>query len=144
MRNFASNPKFRTMKVKKTIFRLLVHCGIHQIREGFEANLRRLPVTVRTQYADLLQEGITAELKLQPHLIVILSHESDSDFLLPMKIKLFVTDCPVLFITPAIPDRYYHFLKMIGIEHILLLPADDESICRSIISILEPAHHGKP
>lgn len=132
------------MQEKKIKFRLLVHCGIHQIREGFEANLRKLPATVHTQYSDLLQDGIMSKLKFQPHLIVVLLHEGDSDFLLPLKIKLFATECPVLLVSPAIPERYSHFLKMIGIEHILQLPADDESICRSIIDLLEPSTHGKP
>lgn len=144
MRNFVPNSKIRIMTKKKTKYRLLVHCGIHQIREGFEANMRRLPVTVCTQYADLLQEGIMSELKFRPHLIVVLLHESDSDFLLPVKIKLFAEGCPVLLVSPAIPERYHHFLKLIGIRHILLLPADHESICCSIMNILEPATHGKP
>ena len=125
------------MNEERTPYTFLIHCSIHQIREGFEANIRKLPFEIETRYTDLLKDGIASELKCSPHLIVVLQHECDSDYLLPLKIKLFARNYPILMVSPAMPDGYYHFLKIIGVEHIVQLPADDEVICDTISGILE-------
>ncbi len=125
-------------------YRLLIHCGLHQIREGFEANIKKLPFPVETHYADLLQDGIASKLKYDPHIIVILQHDSDSDYLLPLKVRFFARDYPLLVVAPAIPDNYYHFLKLLGVDHIVQLPVDDHSICHTITSIIKRVAHGKP
>ncbi len=122
--------------------RLLVHCTVHQIREGFEANIRKLSLPVDMYYADLTQEGMFASLKYSPDLIVLLQYECDSDYLLPLKISLFAYDYPILVLAPAMPDRYYHFLRMLGVEHIVQLPLDDEELHKKIAEILSA--HGKP
>ena len=132
------------MKEEKTTYKFLIHCGIHQIREGFETNIKMLGFPTETRYADLLQEGIIAELKSVPDLVVVLQHECDSDYLLPLKVKLFARNYPVLVVSPSMPDSYYHFLKTIGVDHIVQLPADNEAICDTITSILNEGTHGKP
>lgn len=132
------------MKESTSQFRLLIHCTIHQIREGFEANIRNLPFPVSIHYADLSQEGILSQLKSSPHLIVVLQHEGDSDYLLPHKIKLFARECPLLVVCPAIPSGYLNFLKSVGTDHIIQLPAGDVSICGAISGILLGPTPGKP
>ena len=132
------------MNEKETPYTFLIHCSMHQIREGFEANIRKLPLAIETRYTDLLEDGIVSELKCSPHLIVVLQYESDSDYLLPLKIKLFARHYPVLVVSPSMPDSYYHFLKIIGIDHIVQLPANDETICNTITGILKQTPHGKP
>ena len=129
---------------EKPLYKFLIHCSIHQIRKGFEANLKKLPFNIDIRYADLQKEGIITELKYTPHLIVVLQNESDSDYLLPLKIKLFVPDFPTLVVSPAIPTSYYHLLKIIGISHIIQLPVSDEAICGTILDILQAQPHGKP
>ena len=132
------------MEEQATLYKFLIHCKLHQIREGFEASIRKLPYSVETHYANLLQDGIMSELKYDPHLVVLLQHDSDSDYLLPLKVKLFARHHPVLVVAPAIPDGYYNFLKIIGINHIVQLPAGDESICRTITCIINGLTRGKP
>lgn len=124
------------MKEETTRYRFLIHCNIHQIREGFEANIKSLPFHVDTHYANLQQEGIMNELKFAPDLIVVLQYECDSDFLLPLKVRLFAPDVPLLVVLPSIPGQYYRTLRLIGVEHIVQLPADDETLCNTIAGIL--------
>ena len=132
------------MKNEKPQYKFLIHCSLHQIRKGFEANIKKLPFEVEARYADLLKEGIVTELRYAPHLIVVLQHESDSDYLLPLKIKLFVPDFPMLVISPTIPVGYHYFLRVIGVNHIIQLPVNDDSICSAILNILQMQSHGKP
>jgi hypothetical protein len=92
---------------------------------------------VEARYADLARDGVASNLKYSPHLIVLLQHESDTDWLLPVKIRLFAANHPMLVLSPAMPERYYHFLKMLGVEHIVELPVEDDELQRTIASILQ-------
>ena len=136
--------KTGNMKQERPPYKLLIHCSINQIREGFEANINKIRLPIETRYENLLQEGIISKLKYKPHLIVILQYECDSDYLLPLKIKLFARHYPVLVISPSMPESYYYFLRTLGIDHIVQLPADDDAICDAITTILNEETHGKP
>lgn len=124
------------MKEENCQYKLLVHCTINQIREGFKTNLETIDANISTSYVDLAKEGILSKLKFVPDLIVVLFNEGDSDFLLPLKIKLFASSVPLLVISPSVPDRYLNFLKTIGTDKILILPADRDKICSTILAML--------
>lgn len=128
------------MKKENSKYKILVHCKLHQIKEGFEANIQALPFTTTTKYTDLSEDGILSKLKFLPNLIVILLNEVDSDFTLPLKIKLFAKNTPLLIILPSIPDSYLNFLKKIEVNEIIQLPADREQICKTILNILQSKH----
>lgn len=122
---------------KHTKYRFLIHCRYPQIREGFEENIRSLPVDYETFYMNLKENGFLNKLRLNPHLIIILQNESDAELLLPLKIKLFAPEVPLLLVLPHIPDAYREHLNSIGVNKIIELPAKKETINQEIEKMLE-------
>jgi len=122
---------------KQLKYRILIHCKLQLLREGFNLILRDIGLPIVVQYDDLVLDGILYKLDFAPHLIILLLNESDSDFTLPTKIRLFASDIPVLIITPATPKNYLRFLYKIGIKDVIELPIDNKLICEKIIDMLE-------
>jgi hypothetical protein len=120
------------MKDKKKKYTLLIHCQLHQIREGFEEYLNFLPFPTSVHYADLKEEGIQSKLRFNPHIIIILLNEADSDFLLPFKVKLFASEIPLLIISPGFPKSYKCYLEEIGVDKIIELPIGKDIVCQAI------------
>lgn len=131
------------MMNKKAKYKLLIHCRIPQIREGFEVHIDSLGFPVNSQYADLSQDGILSKLKFAPNLIIVLLGDSDSDMLLPIKLKMFAAHTPIIWITPAIPEKYEALLQTIGIDEIIQLPDQRDCICTTISNLLQ-LDHGLP
>lgn len=113
-------------------YKLLVHCRFSQLREGFEEYVRSLPFPCQMNCTNLADDGILFKLRYSPHLIVVLLSEADSEFNLPLKIKLFAPDVPLLLILPSIPVAYYDYLKASGVDEIIQLPMNKANICRII------------
>lgn len=125
------------MKTRPHIYKILVHCKFPQIRHGFEASLSLMPVDVQTDYVDLSVDGIISHLRFKPDLIVVLLNERDADFGLPLKIKLFANKVPLMVILPAVPERYYYALRVVGVDRVIQLPMNDQQICDSMMRLLQ-------
>ena len=89
------------------------------------------------EYADLQEEGILSKLRFNPHIIILLFNREDSDLLLPIKVKLFAPDIPILLILPQIPESYLNFLKKIGVEKVVQLPIDEDNIRGVVAEMLD-------
>ena len=113
-------------------YKLLVHSRFCQLREGFEEYVRALPFRCNVNCTNLAAEGILFKLRYCPDLIVVLLSEADSDFNLPLKIKLFAPSVPLLLILPRIPVSYRDYLKANGVDRIIQLPMDKMNVCRII------------
>lgn len=124
------------MRSKSKKYKLLIHCRVPQIREGLELHLDSLGFDVETQYADLSQDGIGSKLKFAPDLIIVLLNQSDEAITLAVKIKMFAADVALLWVTPAIPDRYFSFLRTIGVGNIIQLPDQRDTIGPAIKNLL--------
>lgn len=117
-------------KSDKHEYKLLVHSRFCQLREGFEEYVRALPFRCDVNCTNLAEEGILFKLRYCPDLIVVLLNEADSDFNLPLKIKLFAPSVPLLLILPRIPGSYRDYLVEHGVDRIIQLPMDEADICR--------------
>jgi len=123
------------MKSKKR-YKLLIHYKYPQIKKGFEAIVKSLTLSTSVLYTQLDEEGILFKLRFEPHLIIILMTEGDSDYDLSFKIKLYASHIPLIVITPQIPESYREYLLLNGVEKVIQLPINEEEICSAITDII--------
>lgn len=118
-------------------YKILVHCRFSQLREGFEEYVRSLPFHCLVNCTNLAEEGILFKLRYRPHLIVVLLSQADSEFNLPLKIKMFASSVPLLLILPRIPISYQSYLSRNGVDRIIQLPMDKVNVCRIIAEMFQ-------
>jgi len=108
---------------------ILIHCKFSLIRKGIESQIRKLSYDADITYADLLESGIVNQCNQKKYdFIMVLPTKPDEDFLLCLKLKYFVSDIPVIFISSHIPDNYRQQLERWGIEIIMELPLNAENV----------------
>lgn len=116
----------------------LIHCRLDIIRVGIEMHLNKLSIPVKISYLDLNAPGILRKFHSFGYdLIFIVLNESDEDFFLCLKVKTFIPNIPVIFISPEIPETYYDYLKKIGVEVILPLPLSTSILDKEVMQALE-------
>ena len=109
------------MITSKNTHKVLVHCTTPLLQAGLEYFLASLSVKVEASYQDLSKDLMS---KLMPRLdlVVLLETEADADFGLCYKIKLFLTDIPLLIIMPEAPLSYIEYLESMHGVYVLTSP----------------------
>ena len=119
----------------ESIYKVLVHSPSPLLQEGFEYFLANLPVQIDASYQDLSKDLMS---KLSPNLdlVILLENEADADFGLCYKIKLFLTDVPLLIIMPEAPLSYIAYLENMSGVHVLVSPFTIEKFNKTMELVL--------
>ena len=107
--------------MEKNAHNVLVHCLSPLLQEGFEYFLASLPINIDACYQDL-SSGLMSKLKPNLDLVILLEDEADADFGLCYKVKLFLTDIPLLIIMPEAPCSYLAYLESMPSVYVLTSP----------------------
>ena len=121
--------------MEKNAHNVLVHCLSPLLQEGFEYFLASLPINIDACYQDL-SSGLMSKLKPNLDLVILLEDEADADFGLCYKVKLFLTDIPLLIIMPEAPLSYIAYLENMSGVHILAFPFTIEKFNKTMELVL--------
>ena len=124
------------MRMKGKKYNLLVHYKYPQIKKGYEVIVNALSLPTSIIYTQLDEDGILFKLRFDPHLIIILMGEGDSDYDLSFKIKLFAPHIPIIVITPQVPASFHEYLLQNGVGRVIQLPMNEEEIRNVIMDII--------
>lgn len=124
------------MKKKRTA---LVHCEMEMDRIGLMHLAQTLPFPLNLCFLDLSESGIRQNLAKRPDLIILNMGESEDNYNLPQKIKLFAPNIPLLFLTPPIPDSYIYFLRSVMVDRILQKPFSEHEFETVLCELLKPS-----
>lgn len=117
--------------------KFLIHCDLAVLRIGLETFFNGLPFTTEFIYMNLNSSGLLKKCATDLYdFIVVSPSEADEDYMLCLKLKLFMPQIPVIYISSYIPEKYELYLKELGVEIIMDKSFDVNDLERQINKLL--------